>query len=104
VLVSKHPEVNTVLQRLLSDVRAILGTRFLGMYISGSLAMGDFDESSDIDALVVTTDALPEEVVCALAEMHERLSATYPGWSLRSRTSRATQFAATIPPTTCTRT
>ena len=76
MLVSKHPEINTVLQRLLSDVRAILGTRFLGMYISGSLAMGDFDESSDIDALVVTTDALPKEVVCALAEMHERLSAT----------------------------
>ena len=87
MLVSKHPEVNTVLQRLLSDVRAILGTRFLGMYISGSLAMGDFDESSDIDALVVTTDALPEEVVCALAEMHERLSATYPRWGVELEVS-----------------
>jgi len=82
-----YPEVNTVLQRLLSDVRAILGTQFLGKYISGSLAMGDFDESSDIDALVVTTDALPEEVVCALAQMHERLSATYPKWGVELEVS-----------------
>jgi predicted nucleotidyltransferase len=82
-----YPEVNTVLQRLLSDVQAILGTRFLGMYISGSLVMGDFDESSDIDALVVTTDALPEEVVCALTEMHEHLSTTYPRWGVELEVS-----------------
>jgi hypothetical protein len=88
-----YPEVNTVLQRLLSDVRAILGTQFLGMYLSGSLAMGDFDESSDIDALVVTADALPEEEVCALAGMHERLSAVNPRWGVELEVSYIPYYA-----------
>jgi predicted nucleotidyltransferase len=77
-----YPDVNAVLRALESELRTILGPRFLGMYLSGSLAMGDFDESSDIDVLVVTTDVLPEEVVCALVKMHERFSVTYPRWGL----------------------
>jgi len=88
-----YPDVNAVLRALLSDVRAILGTGFLGMYLSGSLAMGDFDESSDIDALVVTADVLPEEVVSALARMHERLSAAYPGWGVELEVSYIPRYA-----------
>jgi predicted nucleotidyltransferase len=82
-----YPDVNALLRTLLSEVRAILGAGFLGMYLSGSLAMGDFDESSDIDVLVVTADALPEEVVSALAGMHERLSAANPRWGVELEVS-----------------
>jgi predicted nucleotidyltransferase len=84
---TSYPDVNAVLLELLSEVRAILGSGFLGMYLWGSLAMGDFDNSSDIDALVLTTNALPEDVVCALAEMHERLSAAHPMWGVELEVS-----------------
>jgi hypothetical protein len=99
-----YPDINNVLRVFLSDVRAILGTRFLGMYLSGSLAMGDFDESSDVDALVVTTDAIPAEVFSALAVMHERLSAGDSRWGAELEVSYIPWSAATTPPTTCTRT
>ena len=82
-----YPDVNAVLRVLLSDTRTILGTGFVGMYLSGSLAMGDFDESSDIDALVVTADHLPEEMIPALAGMHERLSVANPRWGVELEVS-----------------
>ena len=37
-----YPEVNTVLLDLLSQLQAILGDRFVGLYLYGSLASGDF--------------------------------------------------------------
>ena len=38
-----YPEVNAILNVLLADVRAILGDQFVGFYLYGSLASGDFD-------------------------------------------------------------
>jgi predicted nucleotidyltransferase len=43
-----------VLQVLLSSVRTILGSHFIGMYLEGSLTSDDFDQASDIDFVVVT--------------------------------------------------
>ncbi len=72
-----YPDANTLLERFLLEVQAILGDRFTGLYLYGSLALGDFDPGkSDIDFLVVTTDELPETMVAALAAMHERLAAS----------------------------
>lgn len=69
-----YPEVNEVLNLLLSNVKEILGNQFVGMYLYGSLSSGDFDpETSDIDFLVVTADPLPEEKVAALESMHQQL-------------------------------
>lgn len=76
-----YPDVNAVLQALLSGLRAVLGDRFVGLYLHGSLAGGDFDpQRSDVDFLVVTTEKLPEETVAALNAMHDRLAAA-GGWA-----------------------
>ncbi|MGH7291237.1 MAG: aminoglycoside adenylyltransferase domain-containing protein [Myxococcota bacterium] len=75
------PEVAEVLDSLLAGARAVLGERFIGMYLYGSLATGDFTpERSDIDFLVVTDDVLPDAVVASLAEVHARLAATGGRW------------------------
>ena len=51
---SPYPEVNALLNVLLPAVQAILGNRFVGLYLHGSLAYGGFNpETSDIDFLVV---------------------------------------------------
>ena len=57
-----YSDVNAILVRLLHEVQTILGERFLGMYLYGSLAAGDFDpQHSNINFLVVTTAELPDE-------------------------------------------
>jgi hypothetical protein len=38
-----YPDVNAILNVLLAAVRAILGNQFVGFYLYGSLASGDFD-------------------------------------------------------------
>ncbi|MBC7878825.1 MAG: DUF4111 domain-containing protein [Anaerolineales bacterium] len=72
-----YPDVNEIINLLLSGVKEILGRQFLGMYLYGSLASGDFNsETSDIDFLVVTTDSLSDETISELEAMHNRTWAT----------------------------
>jgi predicted nucleotidyltransferase len=79
-----YADVNATLADLLGRVRAILGSRFFGMYLYGSLAAGDFNaELSDIDFLVVTGDELPDDVVAKLARMHELLFSGGSRWGWR---------------------
>jgi len=66
---------------VLAGARDLLRERFVGMYLHGSLATGDFaPERSDIDFLVVTDDELPDDVVAALGEMHARLASSGERW------------------------
>ena len=74
-------EINSLLDELLSDVQSILGPHFLGMYLHGSLALGDFTpHRSDIDFLVATHNDLPPGLVAELQAMHERISISDPRW------------------------
>jgi Domain of unknown function (DUF4111)/Nucleotidyltransferase domain len=78
-----YADVNTVLHDLLARIRLILGERFRGMYLDGSLALGDFDpHSSDID-FVVTTDntQLSDALFLALRDMHARFDASGSPWA-----------------------
>jgi predicted nucleotidyltransferase len=69
-----YREVNEILNLLLSSVQKILINEFVGMYLSGSLATGDFDpETSDIDFLVVTTSTLSNKTIAELEAMHHRI-------------------------------
>jgi predicted nucleotidyltransferase len=75
-----YPDVNEVLNVLLSNVKEILGDQFVGMYLYGSLSSGDFNpKSSDIDFLVVTRDSLSEESISKLDVMHKQVSAASLG-------------------------
>jgi Domain of unknown function (DUF4111)/Nucleotidyltransferase domain len=77
-----YADVDAVLAGLLAGVRGTLGPQLVGVYLDGSLATGDFAEhSSDIDLLVVTEDALSDEVVAALGTMHARLATGTSRWA-----------------------
>jgi hypothetical protein len=79
-----YPDVNAVLDLLLREVRAILGERLVGMYLYGSLSLGDFDPaSSDIDFVAVTGGELDAALVAALGAMHERLAGDPSPWARR---------------------
>src|ERR1700730_5807220 len=47
------PEMASVLQRFVAGVENALGSNFLGAYLVGSLATGDFDLDSDVDFLIL---------------------------------------------------
>ncbi len=79
-----YPDVNAVLDMLLHGVRGVLGGSLVGMYLYGSLALGDFDPaSSDIDFLVVTDGPLPPATVAGLSAMHARIAASGSPWAQR---------------------
>jgi hypothetical protein len=79
-----HPDINALLDCLLTEVRRILGTEFVGMYLYGSLSSGDFDPaSSDVDFLVVTEGVLPDATVAALGATHARIAASGMPWADR---------------------
>jgi predicted nucleotidyltransferase len=75
------PAVNQVLRDLLSRIRHLLDEQFIGMYLYGSLAMGDFEPSrSDIDFVVVTDTHLPVPIVEELESMHLDLARKGSKW------------------------
>lgn len=77
-----YPDIKTVLYRLRSNVQNILKEQFIGMYIHGSLASGDFDpQRSDIDFLIVTASDLPEKTIMKLEIMHARIVASNSKWA-----------------------
>ncbi len=77
-----YADVNVLLERLLRDVYAILGRRFVGLYLHGSLAYGDFNpQTSDVDFLVVTDGHLSSKTSASLKEMHARLRASDLPWA-----------------------
>jgi hypothetical protein len=79
---TSYPEVNAAVDELLAGVRTILGEHLVGMYLFGSLAIGDFDPlSSDLDILFVPADPLAAEQFAALAELHARFAAGGSPWA-----------------------
>jgi hypothetical protein len=82
-----YPEVNALLQELLERVQTILGEHFIGAYLFGSLAGGDFDQDSDIDVVVVTDDEISSALFSALQAMHARIAASDSSWATQLEVS-----------------
>ena len=79
-----YPDVNEILQLVLSEVQKVLGGQFVGMYLYGSLSSGDFHpKGSDIDYLVVTTTLLAEHTIAELEAMHQRIWASGLKWAAK---------------------
>ncbi len=60
----------------------MLGDMFVGLYLYGSRATGDFDpETSDLDFLVVTLGEIPPEKIPQLEAVHRHLAASGRKWA-----------------------
>lgn len=75
------PQLNDVLRDLVAGVRAILGANFLGAYLQGSFAVGDADEHSDVDFVVVTGDEIGSATESALQRLHAMIYAMDVAWA-----------------------
>jgi predicted nucleotidyltransferase len=72
-LPTPYPELNKVLRNLIDSVQAVLSTNFVGAYLQGSFAVGDFDLHSDVDFIIVIEEELTPEEVYGLQAVHEHI-------------------------------
>ena len=81
---TKYPEINKILELLLSSATRVLGSQLVGMYLYGSLSGGDFDlETSDIDFLVVTASTLSDKTIAELEFMHHQIWKSGLKWAAK---------------------
>jgi hypothetical protein len=89
-----YADVNAIVHAILAGARGILGDGFVGMYLGGSLASGDFDpQNSDIDFVVVTATELAPETIGALTVMHAAIAAGRSKWATEIEGSYIPQHA-----------
>jgi ADP-ribose pyrophosphatase YjhB (NUDIX family) len=76
-----HAEIRALLDQLLAGARGVLGPRLFGLYVGGSLAIGDFaPDRSDVDFVAVTDGEIGDDDVSRLAALHARLAAGPSRW------------------------
>jgi len=69
------PQVDSIIGAVISEVQAALADNLIGVYLRGSLATGDFIDTSDIDFLVASERPVSDTEADALIAMHARLAA-----------------------------
>ena len=52
-LPTSDPALNSVLHELVASVQTVLGDNFIAAYLQGSFAVGDWDNDSEVDFLIV---------------------------------------------------
>lgn len=77
------PDLNAVLAEWVAGLRVALADNLCGAYLIGSFAMGDFDERSDVDFLVVTHRDLTREEEEALRSLHVEIFGLPVVWAQR---------------------
>lgn len=67
-------EAVQILDMLPAGIQEALGNNFVGLYLRGSIAMGEFDPAtSDIDFFAVTEHPISDSEFASLAALHARL-------------------------------
>lgn len=78
-----YAEVNDLLLQVKTGAQAILAGQFAGMYLYGSLALGDFDpQKSDIDFLIATAGEISPGQLQQLQAMHLQIASGSSRWAM----------------------
>jgi hypothetical protein len=82
--VTPYPAINTVLTEWADGLKRLLGKKIVGLYLSGSLAYGDFvAERSDIDLEAVVRIPLTEDELRSVEKLHREIEARCSQWANR---------------------
>jgi hypothetical protein len=82
-------DLDSLLEEFVAGVRAALADNFRAAYLQGSFALGDSDEHSDVDFIVVTEREPSAGELAALLGVHERIYASPNHWARRLEGSYA---------------
>jgi hypothetical protein len=79
-----YADINELLEVLLSSMQKILGQKLVGLYLYGSLVIGDFDPTiSDIDLVAALASDLDDKEFEALHKMHVDFAHQHKEWDDR---------------------
>ena len=78
---TQFPELDEVLRAFVAGVEEVLGENLVGIYLQGSFAVGDADEDSDVDFVVVTNGPLAPDDPLGLQAVQERIFAMPAHWA-----------------------
>src|SRR5262245_2582963 len=82
--VTPYPAINAVLSEWAEGLKHLLGKKIVGLYLSGSLAYGDFvPERSDIDLQAVVRSPLTEDELRSVQRLHREIERRCPHWADR---------------------
>ncbi len=76
-----YAELNSILRDLTAGIQAALADNFVGFYLQGSFAIGDFDDNSDCDFIVVVDHKLSTEEVDRLQTVHAAIFDRELSWA-----------------------
>jgi Domain of unknown function (DUF4111)/Nucleotidyltransferase domain len=65
-----YADLNVVLRDLVTRARNVLGDNFIGAYLQGSFAVGDFDIYSDVDFLILLKEDISGDQLPPLQALH----------------------------------
>ena len=79
-----YADINQLLELLLSGMQKILGAKLIGLYLYGSLVIGDFDPNiSDIDLVAALSSDIDDKEFGALQKMHDDFAKKFMEWDGR---------------------
>lgn len=79
-----YADINQLLELLLSGMQKILSAKLIGLYLYGSLVIGDFDPNiSDIDLVAALSSDIDDKEFGALQKMHDDFAKKYKEWDDR---------------------
>ena len=79
-----YSDVNELIEKLLLRIKSILGSKLTGLYLAGSLVIGDYDpKTSDIDLLAALSSGIDEKEFEALEKMHHAMANEHREWDDR---------------------
>ena len=82
--VTPYPVINTVLTEWADGLKCLLGNKIVGLYLSGSLAYGDFvSERSDSDLEAVVRSPLTKDELRLVEQLHRQIEGRCPQWADR---------------------
>jgi predicted nucleotidyltransferase len=82
--VTPYPAINTMLAEWAEGLKGLLGKKIVGLYLSGSLAYGDFvADRSDIDLQAVVRNPLTEDELRSVEQLHKEVERRCPEWAGR---------------------
>lgn len=78
---TQYPELDGVLNGHAKRLQEVLGDFLIGVYLVGSLAIGDFDLTSDIDFVVVMSGEMSESQLEQAQFVHDQTYGQVNRWS-----------------------
>ena len=82
--VTPYTAINAVLTNWAEGLKRLLGKKIVGLYLTGSLAYGDFvPERSDIDLQAVMWSRLTKDELGSIERLHREIEERSPRWAGR---------------------